>query len=60
MGKNRGTTCILGAAASAWLIYDMATATEAPSQTLALMKYFILAVMMVTTIYSGAKWLTMK
>jgi hypothetical protein len=38
----------------------MATATEAPSQTLALMKYFILAVVVITTIYSGAKWLTMK
>jgi len=60
MGKNRGTTFLLGAAASAWLIYDMATATEGPSQTLALMKYFLLAVMVIATLYSGAKWLTMK
>jgi hypothetical protein len=37
-----------------------ATATEAPSQTLALMKYFLLAVIVVAALYSGAKWLTMK
>jgi len=50
----------LGAAASTWMIYDMATETEAPSQTLALMKYFVLAVMVIVTLYSGAKWLVMK
>ena len=60
MGKNRGLTVLLGVAASGWMIYDMATATEAPSQTLALMKYCILAVVVITTIYSGSKWLTMK
>jgi hypothetical protein len=60
MGKNRGATFLLGAAASAWMIYDMATETEAPSQTLALMKYFILAVVVIATLYSGAKWLVMK
>jgi hypothetical protein len=56
MGNNRGTVFLLGAAVSAWLIYDLATATEAPSQTLALMKYFLLAVMVIATLYSGAKW----
>ncbi len=60
MGNTRGTIFLLGAAASGWLIYDMASATEAPSQTLALMKYFLLAVMVIATLYSGAKWLTMK
>jgi hypothetical protein len=60
MGKNRGATFLLGAAASTWMIYDMATETEAPSQTLALMKYFVLAVMVIVTLYSGAKWLVMK
>ena len=60
MGKNRGTTFLLGAAASTWLIYDMATEAEAPNQTLALMKYLILAVVMIVTLYSGAKWLVMK
>ena len=40
MGNNRGTI-FLWAAASGWLIYDMASATEAPSRTLGLMKYFL-------------------
>jgi hypothetical protein len=56
MGNNRGTVFILGAVVSAWLIYDMATATEGPSQTLALMKYFLVAVVVMATLYSGAKW----
>jgi hypothetical protein len=42
------------------MIYHMATATEGPSQSLALMKYFLLAVLVVVTLYSGAKWLAMK
>ena len=56
MGKNPGTMFVLGAAAAAWLIYDAATATEAPSQALALMKYFLIAVLVLATLYSGAKW----
>ena len=47
---------LIGAAASAWLIYDMATLAEGPSQTLALMKYFLIAVLVITTLYAGAKW----
>jgi hypothetical protein len=42
------------------MIYHMANATEGPSQFLALMKLFILAVLVVATLYSGAKWLAMK
>jgi hypothetical protein len=57
---SRGATFLLGAAASAWMIYDLSTATEAPGQMLALMKYFILGVALIVTAYSGAKWLTMK
>jgi hypothetical protein len=49
---------LLGAAAAGWLIYDMATATEAPSQTYAVMKYALLAILVIATVYSGAKWLT--
>ena len=56
MGNNRGAVFLIGAAASAWLIYDMATASEAPSATLAAMKYLILAVVIGATLYSGAKW----
>jgi hypothetical protein len=57
---NRGTTFLLGAAASAWMIYDLSTASEAPSQTLALMKYVVLGIALIVTAYSGAKWLTTK
>ena len=56
MGNNRGTVFLIGAAASAWLIYDMTTGGEAPSTTLAVMKYLILAVVIGATLYSGAKW----
>ena len=58
MSINRGTAFLVGAAAAAWMIYDMATASEAPSQTLAALKYLLLAVLIVATLYSGAKWLT--
>jgi len=57
---SRATTFLLGAAASAWMIYDLSTATEAPSHTLALVKYVVLGVALIVTAYSGAKWLTMK
>jgi hypothetical protein len=60
MSKNRGVVFLLGAAASAWMIYDMVNTAEAPGQTLALIKYFLLAVVVIVTLYSGAKWLTMK
>jgi hypothetical protein len=60
MTKNSGAMFLLGAAACGWLIYDMATATEQPSQTLALMKYFLLAVLAIATIFSGVKYLLQK
>jgi hypothetical protein len=56
MGKNPGVVFLLGTAAAAWLIYDTATTVEGPSQTLALMKYFLIAVVAIVTLYSGAKW----
>jgi hypothetical protein len=42
------------------MIYHMATTTAGPSQSLALMELFNLAVLVVVTLYSGAKWLAMK
>jgi hypothetical protein len=33
----------MSAAASAWLFYDMATATEAPRQAVAILQYCLLA-----------------
>lgn len=50
----------MGAAASGWLIYNMAAATDGPRQPLALMQHAVLAVLAIMTIYSGAKWLVMK
>jgi hypothetical protein len=34
---------LMSAATSAWLIYDMATATEPPSQAAAVLQYVLLA-----------------
>ena len=34
---------LMSAATSAWLIYDMATSTEAPRQALAVLQYALLA-----------------
>jgi hypothetical protein len=34
---------LMSAATAAWLIYDMATATEAPRQALAILQYGLLA-----------------
>ena len=38
-----GKMALLNAGVASWLIYDMATATEAPSRALALLQYFLLA-----------------
>ena len=38
-----GKMALLNTACASWLIYDMATATEAPSRALALLQYFLLA-----------------
>jgi hypothetical protein len=57
---RRGPVFLLGLAGSSWMIYNMATTTAGPSQFLVLMKFFILAVLVVVTLYSGANWLVMK
>lgn len=57
---RRGLVFLLGLAGSSWMIYSMATTTAGPSQFLTLMKLFNLAVLVVVTLYSGAKWLAMK
>ncbi len=60
MGRSSGARFLFGAVGAGWLIYDMATETEAPSQTLAILKYVLLAMLVVTTLYSGAKYLAGK
>jgi hypothetical protein len=42
------------------MIYDLTSTTEGAGQSLALMKYFLLAVMVIATLVTGAQWLTMK
>jgi hypothetical protein len=60
MTRNRGATFLLGAAGSGWLIYDITSRTEAPSAALAAMQYVLLAMLLITTLYSGARWLAAK
>ncbi len=40
---NWGLMALMTGAVSAWLIYDMATASETPRQAVALLQYFLLA-----------------
>jgi hypothetical protein len=58
MSDSRGTVFFLGAALTGWMTCDMVS--EAPEQTFAFIKYFFLGVAVITTIYSGVKWMTMK
>jgi hypothetical protein len=58
MSDSRGTVFFLGAAVSGWMICDVAF--EAPSHPFLLIKYGLIIVAVIVTLYSGAKWLTMK
>jgi hypothetical protein len=58
MSDSPGTVFFLGAALTGWMTCDMLG--EAPEQTFALIKYFFLRVAVITTLYSGVKWMTMK
>lgn len=41
--KNSGVMIVAFAAVAVWQIYDMSTATEAPSRALAILQYVLLA-----------------
>ena len=41
--KNYGLWCVLNAACAAWIVYDMTTATEAPSTALMMLQWVLLA-----------------
>lgn len=49
---------LLSAATSLWLLYDLATATEAPSPALALLQYALLACVLVALIGSAVMYAT--
>lgn len=57
---NWGRWIVISAAVAAWSIYDMATATEAPSQTLALMQYVLLAGTLFGLVVSVVKYTSGK
>jgi molybdenum cofactor biosynthesis enzyme len=58
-GKT-GTMALATAAVAAWLIYDMATATEAPGTTLAVLQYLLLAGMLLGLAGSLVKLISQK
>jgi hypothetical protein len=58
MGKYPGTIFLIGVAATGWQIYDIVTAIEGQSETLLAMKYAVIVILVIATIYSGGKWLT--
>lgn len=60
MARNRGATFLVGAAASAWIIYGIWNSANQPTDALAWMEYILLAILLGATIYSGAKWIVMK
>lgn len=50
--KNAGRTALISGAVTCWLIYDMATATEAPSQGVMILHYGLLALSLIGLIGS--------
>jgi hypothetical protein len=50
--KNAGRTALISGAVSCWLIYDMATASEAPSQGVMILQYGLLALSLIGLIGS--------
>ena len=58
--RNWGKLAIMNAAVAAWLIYDMATASEAPRQAVAILQYFLLACATLGLVGSVAKCLSAK
>jgi hypothetical protein len=62
-GDSNGKTGIIAlatATAAAWLIYDMATTTEAPGTTLAILQYLLLAGMLLGLAGSLVKLISQK
>ena len=45
--RNWGKLIVMNGVVSAWLTYDIATASEAPSQAVAILQYVLLALALV-------------
>lgn len=56
--SNWGKLIVMNAAVSAWLIYDIATASEAPSAILAIRQYVLLAGALIGLVGSVIKYLS--
>ena len=59
-GQNKrwGLRALISGAVAAWLIYDMASATEAPSQALAILHYVLLALLLISFVCALWKYFT--
>jgi hypothetical protein len=55
-----GLWILVNAAVAGWLVYDMATASEEPSQALAILQYVLLACAVVGLVGSTIKYLSAK
>lgn len=58
--RNSGRLALVSAAVAAWLIYDMATASEAPSRALATLQYALLACALIGLVGSVVKLMSAR
>jgi hypothetical protein len=56
VSRIHGRTALICAACTCWLIYDITTATEAPSQAVAILQYALLAMALVGLIGSAVMY----
>lgn len=57
---NWGRIALVSAAVAVWLIYDMATATEAPRQAVAILQYVLLACALIGLVRSVMKLMSAR
>jgi hypothetical protein len=54
--SNYGRTALIAGATACWLIYDIASATEAPRQSVAVLQYVLLTMALIGAIGSAAMY----
>ena len=60
MPKNPLVRMLLMGVVTAWIIFDMATAVEAPSRALQVMQYFLLACALIGLVGTGIQLAAQK
>jgi hypothetical protein len=60
MPKNPLVRMLMMAVVGAWVVYDMATATEAPSRALEILHYVLLACLLIGLIGTGIQLAAQK